>query len=434
MTGSVERPRPVSDSTFALLASGGGGRSAVEELAIVQRAKHVRVLSRIVAEADAIGHPQRQWAIEGRDLLARALLHDLEAAKLAVRHPSVGLWASQTLRALRKRQPCPGAEPGGLCAIAAAAAIRAGLSAEISIPVSNGHAILPSLGIAAVPGPTAVARCADRQVTVGDVRLPADPHIDAPGWSGLHRVHVGFIDGQAFDVLIDDIDPFRFPSTEQLPGHQPATSWAEVLSGGWAVLRTHHPQVAAEVAAAVSVITPISGTVLRPRSASSPVVFGTVAMSRPADAVSCAETLAHEVHHIKLGALLDFLPLTEPDDGRRYYAPWRPDPRPLGGLIQGAYAYLGVSGFWRQQRFQAGCREYGDAQFARWRSAANLVVDTMLTSGGLNKDGEEFVSGMKGTLQAWLREHVGAAALASAEQASREHRARWEAAHGPVLP
>lgn len=423
---------PIPDSTFARLAVGGGGRNAVEQLAAAERAKHVRILSRIVAVADAVGHPQRQWVIEGRDLLARALQHNLEEAKQAVRHPSVGLWASRTLLALREGRPLPGAEPGGLCAIAAAAAIRAGIAAEITIPVSRGRAMLPSLGVALAPGPTVVARCADGQAAVGDVRLPDDRHVDAPGWIGLRRVRAGSIDGRAFDVLIDDLDPFRFPSSEQLPGHQPATPWAAILSEGWAVLQTHHPQVAAEVAAAVSVITPIAGTRLRPVSASSPVVFGTVAMSRPADAVSCAETLTHEMQHIKLGALLDFLPLTQPDDGRRYYAPWRADPRPLGGLLQGAYAYLGVSGFWRRQRLQAGYEEHGDAQFARWRAAANLVVDTMLASGGLSSAGEEFVSGMKRTLQAWLREHVSADALASAEQAAREHRACWEAAHGPV--
>jgi hypothetical protein len=36
------------------------------------------------------------------------------------------------------------------------------------------------------------------------------------------------------------------------------------------------------------------------------------------------------------------------------YAPWRSGPRPLNGLLQGAYAFLGVSGFWRQQRRSPG--------------------------------------------------------------------------------
>jgi uncharacterized protein len=434
MTGIYDRPWPVSPAAFARLAAGGGGRDAIEQLAAAQRAKHVRILSRIVAEAHTVGHPHRRWALEGRDLLARALHHDLASAKQAVRHPSVGLWAARTLQALLGGQPCLDAEPGGLCAIAAAAAIRARLPAEITIPVSDGYAVLPSLGMAAASGPTAVVRCAVGGATIGDVRLPADPHTDAQGWTGLHRVHAGPIDGRAFDILIDDIDPFRFPSSEQLLGRQSAASWSQALTGGWEVLSAHHPQVAAEVAAAVSVVTPISGTSLRAVSASSPVVFGSVAMSRPANAVGCAETLTHEAQHIKLGALLDFLPLTGPDDGRRYYAPWRADPRPLGGLLQGAYAYLGVSGFWRQQRRQAGFEEHGDAQFARWRASAHLVAETMLASGGLTSAGHEFVSGMESTLNGWQREHVSAAARASAEQAARSHRACWEAAHGTVRP
>ena len=156
-------------------------------------------------------------------------------------------------------------------------------------------------------------------------------------------------------------------------------------------------------------------------------------MSRPADAVSCAETLAHETQHIKLGALLDFLPLTRSDDGRRYYAPWREDPRPLGGLLQGAYAYLGVSGFWRDQRRQAGYSEQGDALYARWRAAASIVVDIMLASEGLTRAGREFVTGMKGTLDAWQHERVNLDALASAERAARQHRSRWEAVNGPLI-
>ena len=105
--------------------------------------------------------------------------------------------------------------------------------------------------------------------------------------------------------------------------------------------------------------------------------------------------------------------------GGAYYAPWREDPRPLGGLLQGAYAYLGVSGFWREQRRQAGYSEQGDALYARWRAAASLVVDIMLASEGLTSAGREFVTGMKGTLDAWQHERVNLDALASAERAAR---------------
>ena len=122
------------------------------------------------------------------------------------------------------------------------------------------------------------------------------------------------------------------------------------LRQAWSLLEAHHPGLAAEIAAAVTVIVPLTDNPGGQASASSMATFGAIAMSVPADQYTGAETLAHEMQHLKLSALLDIVTLTLPDDGQRFYAPWRPDPRPIGGLLQGAYAFLGVSGFWRRQR------------------------------------------------------------------------------------
>ncbi len=149
-------------------------------------------------------------------------------------------------------------------------------------------------------------------------------------------------------------------------------------------------------------------------SVSSPQVFGTVAMSRQPDKYTCAETLVHETQHLKLCALLDLVTLTRPDDGQRYYAPWRPDPRPISGLFQGAYAFLGVSGFWREQRQaapEAEVRQRAHAEFARWRDGAATAAATLLRSGQLTSAGETFVETMAEVLDEWRREPVPADAL-----------------------
>ena len=54
------------------------------------------------------------------------------------------------------------------------------------------------------------------------------------------------------------------------------------------------------------------------------------------DAPALAAALVHEVQHSKLNAVIDIVPLVRPGVGhRRYYAPWRDDPRPPAGLLQG---------------------------------------------------------------------------------------------------
>jgi len=124
--------------------------------------------------------------------------------------------------------------------------------------------------------------------------------------------------------------------------------------------------------------------------------------------------------------------LTRPDDGRRWYAPWRDDPRPIGGLLQGSYAFLGVSGFWRRQRQH----EDGTAalsahsEFARWQAACQLVVGSLLSSGQLTPTGERFVMGMARTLRGWEDEPVPPAARMIAQQNAEEHLARWRLRNG----
>jgi HEXXH motif-containing protein len=418
-------PHGLSDEAFAALSAGGGGPTAIEQLAAAEHSKHLLLLAGIMKEADEVGHEESLLAAEGFSLLHAVSSSAPQVAERVITHPSVGAWATRTMKALRGAPGLPGATPSGLRAVAAAAAISAGHQAEITIGAADGLAMLPTLGAAVVSGGSALVRSADGSASVGPVEVPEDPHRDGPGWLGLRRVRAG-----ALDVLIDDLDPFRYPAGSNLAAHQDGDAWAEKLTESWAMLEAHHPAVAAEVAAAVRVITPLVVSSGDAESSSSPEVFGTVAMSMPMAPVSGAEALAHEVQHVKLGALLDLVELVKRDDGSRYYAPWRPDPRPAGGLLQGAYAYLGVSRFWRRQRLVEGYREHGDAEYARWRAAAATVVATLRSSNRLTGVGFEFVTGMARTLAPWQLEPVSAKAQANADRAAAEHLARWQSAHG----
>jgi uncharacterized protein len=425
-------PRPL----FAAISEGGGGAEAIGLLAVAQHSKQLLMLGGLLSEARAAD--QGQWPLlsRGYDLLADAQHHNPAAANLVIRYPSVGAWAMRTLRALRGRPALPGAEPVRLCAVAAAAAIRAGLPVEIEVPVHEGAVVLPSLGAAAADGRRAVVRnrAAGAEVESAGrlVEIPPDPHQDAPGWKGLRRIRVG-----SLDAVVDDLDPFRMPALPDVAGRLgrvQADTLTATFGQAWPLLDRHHPAVAAEVAAAVKVIVPRDIPSQGVVSSSSPETFGAVAMSPPPDGCALAETLAHEVQHVKLSALIDVVPLTEPDDGRRFYAPWRDDPRPADGLLQGAYAYLGVSGFWRRQRLQedGAARLRADSEYARWRAATALAAGALSSSGNLTPDGLEFVRGMTRTLEPWLADPVPEQARVLARQQADLHRRRWESANGPI--
>jgi uncharacterized protein len=437
------RHHSLSAEQFAALARGGGDQDAIGHLVAAQRSKHLILLSKVAELARRGDHADDALGVAGHQLLAQVQRRDPAAAAEVMGYPSVGAWALHVIRssappasgtapadtASVASAALPGVRPSGLAAIAAAAAIRAGLDAEIEVPVLGAGVLLPSLGAAEAVGRTAVVAAKEAEVRSGNLRVRARP--GEPGWRELRQATAG-----PLSVLIDDLDPFRMPTPDGGPtGRLTSSQVAELrdtLRAAWSVLSSAS---AAEIAAIVRVIVPY-----RPPesgdfsiSVSSPQVFGTVAMSRQPDKYICAETLVHETQHLKLSALLDLVTLTRPDGGQRYYAPWRPDPRPVSGLLQGAYAFLGVSGFWREQRQaapEAGVRQRAQAEFARWRDGTATAAATLLRSGQLTRAGETFVETMAGVLDEWRREPVPSDALAVARGKSDRHLARWQANNG----
>ena len=437
------RHHSLSAEQFAALARGGGDQDAIGRLVAAQRSKHLILLGKVAALARRGEHSDDALGAAGWQLLAQVQQRDPAAAAEVTGYPSVGAWALHVIRssdalaadiasadtASSASVALPGVRPSGLAAIAAAAAIRAGLDAEIEVPVLGAGVLLPSLGTAEASGATAVVAAKEGEVRSGNRRVQVRP--GAPGWRELRRATAG-----PLSVLVDDLDPFRMPTPDGGPTGRltppQLTELRDTLRAAWPVLS---PASAAQIAAIVRVIVPFqppeSGNFSI--SVSSPQVFGTVAMSRQPDKYLCAETLVHETQHLKLCALLDLVELARPDDGQLYYAPWRPDPRPISGLLQGAYAFLGVSGFWREQRHTAPepeVRRQAHAGFARWREGAATAAATLLRSGQLTGAGETFVQTMAEVLDEWRREPVPGDALDVARRKSDRHLARWQASNG----
>jgi uncharacterized protein len=432
------RAHRIPSPLFAALAAGGGGGDAVRLLAAVQYSKHVLLVSQVVESARAAGHEQAALARHGYDLLARVQDRDRAAVDTVLRHPPVGAWALNTIQMLRDARTRPQATPGQLSCVAVAAAIRAGLDCSAEVPVADTAVMLPSLGRVDLPerarGSRARLTVADGrpEIVSGDwsLRLPADLSSDAPGWAGLRGLSADAA-GEKLEIVIEDLDPWRMPGSGNLRGRlssAEAERWQSALRGAWTLLASEHPVLAAEAAAAIRVFTPLMSPSAGLVSATSRETFGSIALSAPPDRGSLAVTLAHETQHAKLSALLDVVPMLLPDDGTRHYAPWRDDPRPLSGLLQGAYAFLGVAGFWRRQA--GGAAAGSDAttaytEFARWRDAVRLVLGTLTASDRLTGPGRTFVDGMSRTVDAWAVEPVPAGAADRAGQLAREHHARW---------
>ena len=395
---------------FATLASGYGSAAAVGILARNQAVVQRNLLALVGRE----GPQQDRRFTEAWDLFAALSVRSPEAVAAVLAHPYTRVWAVNLLLDIRRGEASP-VDVHHLEALAASAAVRAGHDAHVSVPVRDGVAPLPGFGALA-------AGSGDR------VRFRAD---------ALHETELlqprRQVDVAGLRIAIEDTDPYRGchgHPTGRL-GAADADSWARALPRAVAYLDEHLPQFAPGLRAGLSTVMPMRGAADgAQRSATARHAFGAVGLALPDDPALLALLLVHEFQHVKLGALLDIAELYDAQDTEpRYYAPWRSDPRPLEGLLQGVYAHIAVVEFWRVRRTQltGAARDAAQLQFARWRLHAADGVDQLLKAGSLTELGRRLTEAMGRTLEPWLRETVDAGALREAHRIAAEHRAEFDA-------
>jgi HEXXH motif-containing protein len=433
----------LSRAVLTRIARGGGGPVAVRQLAAVRRSRTLLLIRGVHDMAEAAGHPEAASVREAYQALAQVHRLVPHAVERLLSSPLVGAWAMSTATLLADGRTGQ-ARPGRLAEVAAAAALHGAVPMTIVLPPTGGgtrSVVLPSVGTATFPGsgPVEVTFRTDGTTAklvagTATVRIPPDLRTDAPGWRGVRRISA-WCEGLGLKVSVEELGWSQLPDVPDLrdgvPDDELGSVWRTRMEAGWQLLVRHHRRIAAEAAAALKVITPLASPAVGGRSVTFRDAFGCLAMSAPACPRWVAVTLAHEVQHAKLTVVMDVVRLTEPG-GERFYAPWRDDPRPLDGLLHGAYAHLGVVAFWRRQRLHetdAGSRFRAHVEFVRWLEACTEVSAVLRTSGRLTPPGYRFVADMQRVLCRWSSDKVPDDAVALARQLAGDHRRRWREAH-----
>jgi HEXXH motif-containing protein len=400
---------------FAALARGGGGSSVVSLLADARLSRTLQLVKHLVAtQASAAG----VFA-----LLVRVERASPGSVTRVLRHPSVGAWA---LRVAARGEP---AAPG-LHRITLAAAIHARV--PVTVDVFRCSIRVPGMGTVQLsePGKTAVTPVADG-TRVGSAFIPADWREAADRWRPLPLVTVG-ARWRPTTFILDD-----WAGEDEPPSLRPVASavldtWRTALEAAWHVLGRHHPATADELPRAIKVVTPLPGGTTSPVSGTAEAAFGCVFLSPPADSVTGAASLAHELQHTKLVGLTDLFQLVSRDASRRYYAPWRTDPRPASSLLHGCYAFAGVAAFWRNQRRAVAPpadRLFAETEFAYWRKAVAEAVAELRAGDELTELGRQFTGLLADTVAGWLAEPVSRTAVAAARRLGSKHRSTWLSAN-----
>jgi uncharacterized protein len=428
----------VSDASFQALAAGFGDAAGMGQLADAQRglarqllaaAEHALQAATRMLPAQLTADMNDAW------VLLTKIDQDHPAALDAVlAHPYLRAWAVRCLDQIRNRPAgrlAPGSEAAAdlshLGAVAAAAAMQAGMDAVTVAPVTGDAVHLPGLGrlkfsgtdpaSASVPG-RAIVDLAQDAITIQTgagqwvlsrdsvlarmpVTVPATVAGRAAEWQPAR-----ILAAPGLSVVLEDTDPYRdchqWPASPRLATGE-FLQWERQFREAWQLIQRDYPEYAPAIAASLTVIMPLQpGAEGRDVSAAARNAFGAVGIARPASPATLALLIMHEFQHVKLGAVLDEYDLYDAADNRLYHAPWRTDMRPLEGLLQGTYAHLAVTGYWRQRQSAASGAAAAEAseQFSRWHAHTRDAIATLLASGSLTPLGKMFVERMRQSIHA----------------------------------
>jgi len=377
------------------LSSGLGGGSTIGELF------GSRVSISLLLLRDLVNRQFPQSDLDD----AIALLERVQAADPDVYadlfgDPLVGAWLTRALRV----DPLTEEHVRQFGGLAVAGALRAGVAGRAAAYVSDGRVHVPTVGVAEVDG-----------MPDGPIVLTVEPGLAAPvlpSGEPLRWRPSRFLRAGAVSVRLEDLSPFRdgyhAPPSPRLSAAE-AADWQELFAETWSLLTRYVPERAAELAVGLRAIVPLidqgDGS---SRSGTARESVGALGMTRSSSAADFLITLVHEFQHSKLSAVLDLVPLYRRDGSERHRAPWRTDPRPTSGLIQGVYAFLSVADTWHRLRAAPDLAVPAERQFARLRDEVRIGLESLEGSAELTAAGEVFVRGLRLRLDQMLAEPIGA--------------------------
>jgi HEXXH motif-containing protein len=430
-------PHQLERTLFDGLADGGGGSAAIEALRTAQLSKYCLLIGHLLRHWP--GNPAERDALA--DYLDRARARSPESFAEILGAPLVGGWTAIVGRAERQGRGT-WSDFGHLGALAMLACAAAGIDGEAMVPVRDGIVSIPGLGAATVGiGEQARLVASGGRLTVvatgAVVEVPEPTGDDSPAWQPVRYLDATAV-GQHIRVGLDDLDPYRHghhaPPALRLPPDE-VDRWRVLFAEAWRLLAERLPERAGELAAGLRTLVPLASTDERTaRSATIRHAFGVFGLTRPPSAPDFAVTMVHEFQHSKLSGILDVTPLSDPSDGRRYFAPWRTDPRPLAGLLQGVYAFVGVADTWRALRDVDIARPVAEAKFAEARLQVDRGLTSVEQSGALTPAGERIAARLRQVTDTMLAEPVPTATAHAAEQALERTRRLWLDRNGASVP
>ena len=375
-------PRPRHElpaDALDTLSAGPGDAAAIGLLSAARLSLTRALVASVAASADGwTDRELRTAAAEGWALLCALDTEKPAAVQEIMSHSYTQAWAVRCLRPAEDADR--DLDRAHLAALAAAAAMRAGTTVRLPLPVRDGTVYLPTVGrlrMNAGQARTAMVSVSPERVAAGH---------DNGTWQTVHRMT-----GPHLRVVLDDLDPFRDGHEWSAAGPLSTAqwlAWRRGLAAAGTRLASALPGYAGALAAGLRTVVPLRRGGASHRCGAAQQPFGAVGLALPRNPRALDALLLHQFQHAKLDAVLGLRDLLRPGPQPGLRVPWRTLPQQPESVLHDAYAHLALAHLSQSRGPSA------RAAYLRHRSRIRAGGAALLAARALTDDGERFLSGM----------------------------------------
>lgn len=332
MTAALE-PEAVDLGPESMAAFVEPGRAPAQVEALFLNAHHANLV-RLVRIRAALGTAASETARQARFEDAFAILagSPVDIQRRVLSHPAATIWLQQVEGAT---------DAGRLAGVGRFALAALALQGK---SVEPWHLRADGRGRVSLSG-------SGRYLDAGPQMAGTFVQVDAADGDAWRRVPTpgGHCELNAIDEELRSLNRDAFSYMDL--SDSDILAWESPLAEAWGWIRKASPLLGRELDEGARAIVPIlSRTPRAHASATFREAPGLIAMSRSNDASVLAEAIVHEYHHTKLNVLLNVAHMGEGLGRPVHYSPWRTDPRPLLGILHGAFTFQAILRFWAEFR------------------------------------------------------------------------------------
>jgi len=171
-------------------------------------------------------------------------------------------------------------------------------------------------------------------------------------------------------------------------GDREASEWVSALREALRLVGDHLPDLRREMSLALTLLVPVGFDPVKHLSASYRQAIGTVYLTLHPNPVVMAEALVHEHSHAKINALVELDAVLNNHWEKTFPSPYRPDPRPMMGVLLGAHAFVAVERFLERVGDPSFEGHLDDLRRKNREAVRTLVADARPTPVGAGLIGE----------------------------------------------